>query len=231
MPGLRSSAPVPHELPNGQSLPSVRCDVVLKPAIDGVVRKVESPRPARAAHQEPGSSWSLLAAPGLKRLLCVNWVLSACWDAHSFVVPVLGHARGLSASSIGVILGSFAVAATLVRLAISRWADHLDEKQALHRAVAFRRFRAADVRSILAVGTGTPQPRPAGDALILDLPVVPTRSLKPHRIPTPATARPRAEKYFPSGSSFNAARPAITHSELTTAPSQPVCSRSVGDGT
>ena len=41
---------------------------------------------------------------------------------------------------------------------------------ALHRAVAFRRFRAADVRSILAAGAGTPQPRPAGDALILDLP-------------------------------------------------------------
>lgn len=33
---------------------------------------------------------------------------------------------------------------------------------ALHRAVAFRRFRAADVRSILAAGTGTPQPRRPG---------------------------------------------------------------------
>lgn len=56
---------------------------------------------------------------------------------------------------------------------------------ALHRAVAFRRFRAADVRSILAAGAGTPQPRPAGDALILDLPVAPTRSLHAYTI-TPA---------------------------------------------
>ena len=56
---------------------------------------------------------------------------------------------------------------------------------ALHRAVAFRRFRAADVRSILAAGVGTPQPRPAGDALILDLPVAPTRSLDAYRV-TPA---------------------------------------------
>ncbi|TLH73678.1 MULTISPECIES: IS21 family transposase [Mycolicibacterium] len=56
---------------------------------------------------------------------------------------------------------------------------------ALRRAVAFRRFRAADVRSILAAGTGTPQPRPAGDALILDLPVAPTRSLDAYKI-TPA---------------------------------------------
>jgi transposase len=53
---------------------------------------------------------------------------------------------------------------------------------ALRRAVAFRRFRAADVRSILAAGTGTPQPRVAGDALVLDLPTAETRSLDAYRI-------------------------------------------------
>ena len=58
---------------------------------------------------------------------------------------------------------------------------------ALHRAVAFHRVRAAAVRSLLAAGTGTPQPRPAGDALILDLPVAPTRSLDAYKI-TPAVA-------------------------------------------
>ncbi|MEE3754034.1 IS21 family transposase [Mycobacterium intracellulare] len=53
---------------------------------------------------------------------------------------------------------------------------------ALRRAVAFRRFRAIDVRSILAAGAGTPQPRPAGDALILDLPVASTRSLAAYTV-------------------------------------------------
>jgi transposase len=48
---------------------------------------------------------------------------------------------------------------------------------ALERAVAFGRWRAADVRSILAAGTGIPQPRQPGDALVLELPTVPTRSL------------------------------------------------------
>lgn len=57
---------------------------------------------------------------------------------------------------------------------------------ALHRAVAFKRFRAADVRSILAAGAGTPQPRPAGEALILDLPIAPTRSLDAYKV-TPVT--------------------------------------------
>jgi plasmid stability protein len=52
---------------------------------------------------------------------------------------------------------------------------------ALRRAVAFGRFRAADVRSILAAGTA-PQPRAAGEALVLDLPTAPTRSLDAYKI-------------------------------------------------
>jgi hypothetical protein len=48
--------------------------------------------------------------------------------------------------------------------------------EALGRAVAFGRWRAAEVRSILAAGAGTPEPSPAGDALVLELPVVPVRS-------------------------------------------------------
>jgi len=60
---------------------------------------------------------------------------------------------------------------------------------ALSRATAFRRWRAADVRSILAAGAGTPQPCPAGDALVLELPTVPTRSLADYAIqPPPAHA-------------------------------------------
>jgi hypothetical protein len=53
---------------------------------------------------------------------------------------------------------------------------------ALERAVAFRRFRAHDVRSILAAGKGVPQPRVRGEALIVPLPFVPTRSLAAYAI-------------------------------------------------
>ena len=53
---------------------------------------------------------------------------------------------------------------------------------ALGRAVAFSRWRAADVRSILAAGPGTADPRPAGDALVLDLPAVPVRPLADYAI-------------------------------------------------
>ncbi len=48
---------------------------------------------------------------------------------------------------------------------------------ALERALAFHRYGAADVRAILAAGTGTPAVRPAGARLALDLPRVPVRPL------------------------------------------------------
>ena len=53
---------------------------------------------------------------------------------------------------------------------------------ALDRAVAFSRWRAADVRSILAAGSGRADPRAAGDALVLELPVVPVRPLSDYAI-------------------------------------------------
>ena len=55
---------------------------------------------------------------------------------------------------------------------------------ALERAVKFRRWRAADVRSILAAAGAAPSPRPAGQALVLTLPQVPSRSLADYALPT-----------------------------------------------
>jgi transposase len=53
---------------------------------------------------------------------------------------------------------------------------------ALERAVAFGRWRAGDVRSILAAGTGTPRPTGPGEALVIPLPLVPTRPLADYAI-------------------------------------------------
>ena len=93
-------------------------------------------------------------------------------DAAAFLVgaAAIGNTRLGSELEVLLALGAAHGEAALVT--------------ALHRAVAFRRFRAADVRSILAAGTGTPQPHPAGDALVLDLPVAPTRSLDAYKIRT-----------------------------------------------
>ncbi|HWI83425.1 MFS transporter [Ramlibacter sp.] len=72
-------------------------------------------------------AWDLVAEPTFRRLLLVNWFLSSCWDVHTFVVPVLGHERGLSASVIGTILGAFAMAAALIRLVLPLLAARLRE--------------------------------------------------------------------------------------------------------
>ncbi len=48
--------------------------------------------------------------------------------------------------------------------------------KAVARAARFGRFRAADVRSILAIGTALPEPAAAGDAVVVALPTVEVRS-------------------------------------------------------
>jgi MFS family permease len=78
---------------------------------------VEKPE-AKVAVGGVGAAWKLFNTPGFRRLMFVNWLLSSSWDLHSFVVPILGHERGFSASAIGFILGGFAAAVTLVRFAI-----------------------------------------------------------------------------------------------------------------
>ena len=83
-----------------------------------------------------GTTWDLVREPKLRRLLLVNWILSSCWDVHTFVVPVLGHERGLSASVIGTLLGAFAVAAALVRVLLPGLAARLQEWAVLAAAMA-----------------------------------------------------------------------------------------------
>ena len=53
---------------------------------------------------------------------------------------------------------------------------------ALERAVAFGRFRWADVVSILHSGAGAPRPTRPGEALIVELPIVPTRPLSDYAV-------------------------------------------------
>ena len=91
-------------------------------------------------------------------------------DAQAFLVGAAAIGNTRLASELEILLALGAAHGTDVLIA------------ALRRAVAFRRFRAADVRSILAAGAGTPHPRPAGDALILDLPIAPTRSLQAYTV-------------------------------------------------
>jgi len=93
------------------------------------VRQQRAPAaPAPAAADAPASrAWDLMNEPPFRRLMIVNWLLASCWDVHTFLVPVLGHERGMSASAIGAVLGGFALAATAVRVLMPLLAAHLRE--------------------------------------------------------------------------------------------------------
>ena len=99
-------------------------------------RMVPRLAPAGAAAVVAGrTAWDLLRSPGLKRLLAVNWLLSMCWDVHTFAVPVLGFERGFNASTIGLILGTFTLSVTLIRMGIPWMAHRLDQTKVLRGAM------------------------------------------------------------------------------------------------
>lgn len=91
------------------------------------IRTTQELPPVEVHNDAPKNAWDLLREPMLRRLMVVNWLLSSCWDVHTFVVPVLGHERGYSASVIGTILGAFAIAAAAVRLLLPLLAHSLRE--------------------------------------------------------------------------------------------------------
>ncbi|HEU0204190.1 MAG TPA: MFS transporter [Burkholderiaceae bacterium] len=77
------------------------------PAADGMQR-----------HGEARPFFDLLRHPPVRNVLIVTTLISMSWDLQSFMVPVLGTRVGLSASQIGLILGSFSVATLAIRSAM-----------------------------------------------------------------------------------------------------------------
>ncbi|PUE41660.1 MFS transporter [Limnohabitans sp. Bal53] len=100
-----------------------------------VLKVPELPLSPDLPNAHPRRALDLLAEPMMRRLLGVNWLLSSCWDVHTFVVPVLGHERGYSASVVGSILGAFALAAAFIRVCLPFIARHVKEHQIITSAM------------------------------------------------------------------------------------------------
>ncbi len=101
------------------------------------VRQVpELPLSPELPNAQPRRALDLLAEPMMRRLLGVNWLLSSCWDVHTFLVPVLGHERGYSASVVGSILGAFALASAFIRICLPFISRHVKEHQIITFAMA-----------------------------------------------------------------------------------------------
>lgn len=74
----------------------------------------------RAKERKPDGGESrvidLLRNRPLRRVFIASGLLSMAWDLYAFVIPIYGSRIGLSASTIGTIMGSFAIATFVVRL-------------------------------------------------------------------------------------------------------------------
>lgn len=64
------------------------------------------------------SAFDLLRVVSLRRMIIVSGLVTTGWDLYVFYVPIYGHSIGLSASTIGTILGAFAAASFIVRVAL-----------------------------------------------------------------------------------------------------------------
>jgi predicted MFS family arabinose efflux permease len=81
--------------------------------------------PDARASTEKRNALELLRNPELRRVFIVTGLLASAWDVYIFVMPIYGTSIGLSASTIGFILGSFAAATIAIRLALPWLSRHV----------------------------------------------------------------------------------------------------------
>jgi predicted MFS family arabinose efflux permease len=75
--------------------------------------------PVSAEHRHGGGKRSvaeLLRDPKLLPVFLFSGLLASGWDMYTFVMPIYGTSIGLSASTIGIVMSSFALATFVVRL-------------------------------------------------------------------------------------------------------------------
>ena len=124
----------------------------------------------RAVERSDHSALDLLRNAELRRVFLVTGLLASAWDLFTFAVPVYGNAIGLSASTIGSILGSFALATFVVRVALPWLSRHFRDWVMISGTMAigcvayalFPLFTSvpllAAIAFLLGLGLGSTQP-------------------------------------------------------------------------
>lgn len=117
-----------------------------------------------------GGAFELLKIEPLRNTLIASGIISSAWDVYQFLMPIYGHAQGLSATAIGTIMSAFAVSIILVRIGLPLVLRHFGEAQLLTYAMfvaalsfcLFPLFQGAwalaAVSFLLGVGCGCGQP-------------------------------------------------------------------------
>ncbi len=112
----------------------------------------------------------LLRDPRLRNAFIASAVMAMGWDLYAFVVPIYGSRIGLSASLIGIVMGSFSAATFAVRLALPALARRVREWPMVMAAMliaglSYALFPLAEsvaplmaLSFVLGVGLGCAQP-------------------------------------------------------------------------
>lgn len=83
-------------------------------------RRRPLPRPAHAPRGRGAGVIDLLRVPSLRYALIASGLLAMGWDTYSFLMPVYGQRIGLAASTIGVVMSTFALATFAVRAVLTQ---------------------------------------------------------------------------------------------------------------
>jgi MFS family permease len=106
-------------------------------------RKLREARtPPAAEHAQ--SAFSLLLQPELRKVLLTGAMIVTGWDLYMFYLPLYGHSIGLAPSTIGIILGMFAVATFVVRF----WLPQLNARFTARRVLAVSMYFGALVFTV-----------------------------------------------------------------------------------
>lgn len=133
-------------------------------------RRAFTHTPGASRTGERRSALELLRDAELRRVFLVTGILASAWDLFVFVMPIYGTSIGLSASTIGLILGAFAFATFLIRIFLPWISRHMREWTMITTAMgiacfAYALFPMGDTVPLLAatafllgVGLGATQP-------------------------------------------------------------------------
>lgn len=129
--------------------------------------------PAAAKRQKAEEKRNILdlwRIPALRNVFITSGFIASGFDLFQFYLPIYGHAVGLSASAIGVVMGFFALATFLIRVALPRLVKGSSEAEILTYAILFAAFSSllfpffrsayalAAVAFLLGLGLGCGQP-------------------------------------------------------------------------
>jgi MFS family permease len=85
-------------------------------AVIGLDKLAFPPDKARPSAAKRGSMLSLLNGPAMRRMYGMSILAQGTWSIVIFLVPVYGTQIGLSATRIGLLMGSFSLATVVVRM-------------------------------------------------------------------------------------------------------------------